>query len=116
MPATTTINSYLRRVDLLAKLLAPLFVSLLTTTVSYTFASAFLLGFAAGSMVFEFLCTCTRASVLTRETPKGLSYPPRSSQGLTSFIGASLRFTRHRYRASLRSRSRRFYPHGPMAG
>ncbi|GAA5880508.1 hypothetical protein JCM3774_000631 [Rhodotorula dairenensis] len=51
----TRLNTYLRRVDLLAKLLAPLFVSLLTTAVSYTFASAFLLGFAAGSMVFEFL-------------------------------------------------------------
>ncbi|GAA5961411.1 hypothetical protein JCM8115_003438 [Rhodotorula mucilaginosa] len=51
----TRLNTYLRRVDLLSKLLAPLFVSLLTTAVSYTFASAFLLGFAAGSMIFEFI-------------------------------------------------------------
>lgn len=53
----TRLNTYLRRVDLLSKLLAPLFVSLLTTAASYTFACAFLLGFAAGSMVFEFICT-----------------------------------------------------------
>ncbi|GAA5975498.1 hypothetical protein JCM10908_005179 [Rhodotorula pacifica] len=51
----TRLNTYLRRVDLLSKLLAPMFVSLLTTAVSYTFAAAFLLGFAAGSMVFEFI-------------------------------------------------------------
>ncbi|GAA6020003.1 hypothetical protein JCM8202_004950 [Rhodotorula sphaerocarpa] len=51
----TRLNTYLRRVDLLSKLVAPLFVSLLTTAASYTFACAFLLGFAAGSMVFEFI-------------------------------------------------------------
>ncbi|BGO90469.1 hypothetical protein NBRC10512_006745 [Rhodotorula toruloides] len=51
----TRLNTFLRRIDLLSKLLAPLFVSLLTTAASYTFAAAFLLGFAAGSMVFEFI-------------------------------------------------------------
>ncbi|GAA6008465.1 hypothetical protein JCM10207_007121 [Rhodosporidiobolus poonsookiae] len=51
----TQLNTYLRRIDLLSKLLAPLFVSLLTTAASYTFAAAFLLGFAGASMVFEFI-------------------------------------------------------------
>ena len=37
--------------------MAPLFVSLLTTAVSYTFAAAFLLGFAIVSLCFEFICT-----------------------------------------------------------
>ncbi|GAA5851103.1 hypothetical protein JCM8547_004133 [Rhodosporidiobolus lusitaniae] len=51
----TRLNTYLRRIDLLSKLLAPLFVSLLTTAVSYTFAAAFLLGLAVGSLTFEFV-------------------------------------------------------------
>jgi len=46
----------LRRIDLLSKLLAPLFVSLLTTAASYTFAAAFLLGLAVGASVFEWVC------------------------------------------------------------
>jgi solute carrier family 40 (iron-regulated transporter), member 1 len=53
----TRLNTYLRRIDLLSKLVAPLFVSLLTTVVSYPFAIAFLLGFGIVSMVFEFLCS-----------------------------------------------------------
>ncbi|POY76866.1 hypothetical protein BMF94_0118 [Rhodotorula taiwanensis] len=67
--------SYLRRVDLLSKLLAPLFVSLLTTAVSYTFATAFLLGFAAGSMVFEFIWI----NLVYRRLPV-LAANPRSEQ------------------------------------
>ncbi|GAA5840724.1 hypothetical protein JCM5353_005745 [Sporobolomyces roseus] len=51
----TKLNTYLRRIDLLSKLVAPLFVSLLTTAVSYTFAAAFLLGFAIVSLCFEFI-------------------------------------------------------------
>ncbi|GAA5950123.1 hypothetical protein JCM3765_004204 [Sporobolomyces pararoseus] len=51
----TKLNTYLRRIDLLSKLVAPLFVSLLTTAVSYPFAAAFLLGFAVVSLCFEFL-------------------------------------------------------------
>ena len=43
----------MRRIDLLTKLLAPLFTSLLTTAASYTFATAFLMGFAALTLVFE---------------------------------------------------------------
>ncbi|GAA5835722.1 hypothetical protein JCM11251_007408 [Rhodosporidiobolus azoricus] len=51
----THLNTWLRRIDLVSKLLAPLFVSLLTTAASYVFAAAFLLAFAAGTMVFEFI-------------------------------------------------------------
>ncbi|KZT10586.1 uncharacterized protein LAESUDRAFT_720920 [Laetiporus sulphureus 93-53] len=51
----TTINTYMRRIDLLCKLLAPLFVSLLTTTASYRFAASFLCGVEAVCMVFELL-------------------------------------------------------------
>ncbi|GAA5931985.1 uncharacterized protein JCM15063_001092 [Sporobolomyces koalae] len=51
----TRLNTYLRRIDLLSKLLAPLFVSLLTSTVSYTFAAAVLLGFAVVSLAFEYI-------------------------------------------------------------
>jgi iron-regulated transporter 1 len=51
----TRLNAYMRRIDLLCKLLAPLFMSLLTTTTSYTFAVAFQLGFAVLTLVFELL-------------------------------------------------------------
>jgi iron-regulated transporter 1 len=40
----------------LTKLLSPLFVSLLTTAVSYPFSVVFLLGVSLVSMCFEFLC------------------------------------------------------------
>ena len=46
-------RSYLRRVDLLTALLTPLFVSMLTTAVSYPFAVAFLLGFSLLTMALE---------------------------------------------------------------
>jgi len=51
----TTINTYMRRIDLLCKLLAPLFVSLLTTAASYTFAAYFLCGVEATCMLFELI-------------------------------------------------------------
>ncbi|GAA5945807.1 hypothetical protein JCM10213_002736 [Rhodosporidiobolus nylandii] len=50
----TRLNTHLRRIDLLSKLLAPLFVSLLTTAATYMFAAGFLLAFAAVTAVFEF--------------------------------------------------------------
>lgn len=56
----TKLNTYLRRIDLLSKLFAPLFVSLLTTVASYPFSVAFLLGFGVASMTFEFLCASSR--------------------------------------------------------
>lgn len=59
-PRLTRLNTYLRRIDLLAKLLAPLYVSLLTTAASFVFSAAFLLGFALVSMVFEFSCELDR--------------------------------------------------------
>ncbi|PVG00035.1 hypothetical protein CPB86DRAFT_730384 [Serendipita vermifera] len=49
----TKLNTYLRRVDLLCKLLAPLFVSLLTTTISYSGAVAFYLALAAVTLAAE---------------------------------------------------------------
>ncbi|KAG8795611.1 hypothetical protein FRC17_008119, partial [Serendipita sp. 399] len=49
----TRLNTYLRRVDLLCKLLAPLLVSLLTTTVSYPGAVTFYLGYAVVTLVME---------------------------------------------------------------
>ena len=51
--ALTRLNTYMRRIDLLSKLLAPLFTSLLTTVASYTFAVAFLMGFAGLTLLFE---------------------------------------------------------------
>jgi iron-regulated transporter 1 len=49
----TRLNTYMRRIDLLCKLLAPLWTSLLTTAASYTFAVAFLMGFAGFTLAFE---------------------------------------------------------------
>ncbi|KAG8996906.1 hypothetical protein FRB94_011006 [Tulasnella sp. JGI-2019a] len=51
----TTLNTILRRIDLVSKLLAPLFVSLWTTTVSYPFSIAFLGVFGLLSMILELL-------------------------------------------------------------
>lgn len=59
----TTINTYMRRIDLLCKLLAPLFVSLLTTAASYTFAAYFLCGVEIVCMIFELVCRFTLRSV-----------------------------------------------------
>lgn len=49
----TRLNTYMRRIDLLCKLLAPLWTSLLTTAASYTFTVAFLMGFAGLTLAFE---------------------------------------------------------------
>ncbi|EMD37530.1 FPN1 iron exporter [Gelatoporia subvermispora B] len=51
----TKLNTYMRRIDLLCKLLAPLFVSLLTTAGSYTFAAYFLCAIEGGTMLFELI-------------------------------------------------------------
>ncbi|CDO73018.1 hypothetical protein BN946_scf185007.g72 [Trametes cinnabarina] len=45
----------MRRIDLICKLLAPLFVSLLTTVASYRFAAIFLCAVEVACMVFELL-------------------------------------------------------------
>lgn len=49
----TTLNTIIRRIDLLSKLLAPLFVSLLTSTISYRLATVVLLAVCAGTLGFE---------------------------------------------------------------
>ncbi|GAA99157.1 hypothetical protein E5Q_05849 [Mixia osmundae IAM 14324] len=51
----TKLNTSLRRIDLGSKLLAPLFVSLLTTTASYLFSVAFLAGLGLITFAFEFV-------------------------------------------------------------
>lgn len=52
----TTLNTYMRRIDLFCKLVAPLFVSLLTSAASYRFAAIFLCGVEGVCMLFEQLC------------------------------------------------------------
>lgn len=52
----TTLNTYMRRIDLFCKLTAPLFVSLLTSVASYRFAAIFLCGVEGVCMIFEILC------------------------------------------------------------
>ncbi|KAK0458031.1 iron transporter [Desarmillaria tabescens] len=47
------INTWLRRIDLICKLISPLFVSMLTTAVSYRFAAAFLCGMAVTTASIE---------------------------------------------------------------
>ncbi|RDX51160.1 hypothetical protein OH76DRAFT_1401935 [Lentinus brumalis] len=49
----TTLNTYMRRIDLFCKLVAPLFVSLLTSAASYRFAAIFLCGVEGACMSFE---------------------------------------------------------------
>lgn len=53
--ALVRLNTALRRIDLICKLTAPLFVSLLTATVKYKTSVVILLGFGLLSMPFEFL-------------------------------------------------------------
>ena len=67
---------------MLSKLLAPLFVSLLTTAGSYVFSVCFLLGLSALSAIFEFIwieVVYLRFPVL-KEAPSG--QPPRSGMQL----------------------------------
>lgn len=59
----TRINTYMRRIDLLCKLLAPLFVSLLVTVASNIVAVYILCGVEVGCIVFELLCrSCDHGS------------------------------------------------------
>ncbi|KAI0828881.1 Ferroporti-1 [Trametes gibbosa] len=53
----TTLNTYMRRIDLLCKLLAPFFVSLLTSAASYRFAAILLCGVDVVCLVFELIWT-----------------------------------------------------------
>lgn len=66
----TRMNAIMRRIDLLSKLLAPLFVSLLTTAAGHPTSCIILLAISAGTTVFElsFIGTVFRRfSVLGRE-------------------------------------------------
>ncbi|KAK0220476.1 hypothetical protein IW262DRAFT_1027228 [Armillaria fumosa] len=47
------VNTWLRRIDLICKLISPLFVSMLTTAVSYRFATALLCGVAVVTAYIE---------------------------------------------------------------
>ncbi|KAK0494508.1 iron transporter, partial [Armillaria luteobubalina] len=49
------VNTWLRRIDLVCKLISPLFVSMLTTAISYRFATAFLCGMAVVTASIEIL-------------------------------------------------------------
>ncbi|KAJ7833022.1 Ferroporti-1 [Mycena olivaceomarginata] len=53
--ALVRLNSIMRRIDLLSKLLSPLFVSLLTATIGYTLSAAVLLSIGVFSSIFEML-------------------------------------------------------------
>nr|XP_019003201.1 solute carrier family 40 (iron-regulated transporter), member 1 [Kwoniella mangroviensis CBS 8507]OCF66662.1 solute carrier family 40 (iron-regulated transporter), member 1 [Kwoniella mangroviensis CBS 8507] len=50
----TRLNTYMRRIDLLSKLTAPLLVSLLTSTGGYPLATTVLLGMSAASLATEY--------------------------------------------------------------
>jgi solute carrier family 40 (iron-regulated transporter), member 1 len=50
------LNTLIRRIDLISKLVAPLFVSMLTTTISYSWSVKILLGLAVTTLIFEYWC------------------------------------------------------------
>ena len=70
----TTLNANMRRIDLLTKLLAPLFTSLLTTAASYAFATAFLMGFAGLTLLFEifWIQVVYQTFPILQETDRGI--------------------------------------------
>ena len=57
----TSLNTWLRRIDLVSKLLAPLFASLLTSVTSYTWAFTALIAIDFISIVFELICKLFRS-------------------------------------------------------
>ncbi|KAK4050131.1 hypothetical protein OIV83_003702 [Microbotryomycetes sp. JL201] len=52
----TTLNAWLRRIDLVTKLVAPLVMSALSAGVSYPFSIAFMLGYSVASFAFQMWC------------------------------------------------------------
>ena len=78
----TQINTYMRRIDLLCKLLAPLFVSLLVTVTSNFVAAYIMCGVEAGCIVFELLCRSCANNAPHQPTE-------HSTQGLMSSIDVS---------------------------
>ncbi|PIL31381.1 transporter [Ganoderma sinense ZZ0214-1] len=88
----TTLNTYMRRIDLFCKLAAPLFVSLLTTAASYRFAAIFLCGVEAACLAFELIWITisykgfpvlleaqTRKEAARRERSRALHHTPASN-------------------------------------
>lgn len=91
----TRLNAIMRRIDLLSKLLAPLFVSLLTSVTSYAKSCLILLAISAGTTFFEVVfvgVVFERFKILGEEESRhreqkkrddqqrgesGSSYPPR---------------------------------------
>ena len=72
----TTLNTYMRRIDLFSKLAAPLFVSLLTSVTSYRFAAIFLCGVEGACLLFELLCMwyiCFMDAILTLTRHLGIT-------------------------------------------
>ncbi|THH14575.1 hypothetical protein EW146_g5777 [Bondarzewia mesenterica] len=87
------LNMIMRRIDLLCKLAAPLFVSLLTSTVGYTLSIVILLCIGVFSAVFEFLfvrIVFRRFPVLDRPrrapSPED-QVPGEAAQGMTAQRG-----------------------------
>lgn len=75
------LNTIMRRIDLLCKLLAPLFVSLLTSTIGYPLSAVVLLAIGMFTMVFEFLfvkIVYRKFSVLENPRPFGVHVPEMS--------------------------------------
>ncbi|KAL5636359.1 hypothetical protein ACGC1H_000355 [Rhizoctonia solani] len=68
------LNTTLRRIDLVCKLVAPLFVSLLTSTIGYTYSAVVLLSISLGTAIFEIIfvgVTYKRFPVLAIPRPPG---------------------------------------------
>lgn len=78
------LNTIMRRIDLLCKLLAPLFVSLLTSTVGYPLSAVVLLAVGLFTMVFEFLfvkIVYRKFSVLENPRPSRPTPEPSEPEG-----------------------------------
>ncbi|KAG8784481.1 hypothetical protein FRC12_018651 [Ceratobasidium sp. 428] len=79
------LNTTLRRIDLVCKLVAPLFVSLLTSTVGYRFSAVVLLGVGVITAVFETVF----AGVVYAKFPMLAQPRPRHGEGQESRGDAS---------------------------
>ncbi|KAH8924579.1 hypothetical protein BT69DRAFT_1280461 [Atractiella rhizophila] len=97
--ALTKINTVLRRIDLISKLVAPLFVSLLTSTTGYRNAAIGLLAFQTGTLMTEFFwisVVYTKFPSLQRHIPElprhSLSKPPKGMRKLQPYFELWLQF------------------------
>lgn len=103
----TRLNAIMRRIDLLSKLLAPLFVSLLTTVIGYGKSCIILLAISAGTTFFELYfigIVFRRFSILGQEEEQhrgearvreqhqsetNTTYPPRRNLAVKERIGTT---------------------------